>query len=221
MSFRRRAPWLIVLVAIVTVAGVLPAGAADPPTYRPQEELTASWSWRPCRGGECARLPVPLSYTAKRTRLIRIAVFRKLAGSPMLRRGALLINPGGPGASGIDAARYLSSVLPASITRSFDIEGWDPRGTGASDSIDCGERLDYLFTPDTAPDTPAERTALEAASARFSKACARRSGDLLGHVSSRDTVEDMEEIRSALGVDRKSTRLNSSHIPLSRMPSSA
>ena len=44
----------------------------------------------------------------------------------------------------------------------------------------------------------------------------------LSHTSEREMKSPKEDIRSApLALDRKSTRLNSSHVALSRMPSSA
>ena len=125
-------------------------------------------------------------------------LFRSRAG----RIGTLLVNPGGPGASGVDAAADIRSRLPASLRSAFDVVGWDPRGTGRSSPVRCGRDLDYLFVPDTAPDTPAERTDLERAADRFARECARRSGALLAHVSTFDTVRDMEAIRAALGEPR-------------------
>lgn len=112
------------------------------------------------------------------------------------------MNPGGPGASGVDIASEVRSRLPASIRAAFDVVGWDPRGTGRSAPVRCGRDLDYLFAPDTAPDSAAERDDLERAADRFAAGCARRSGDLLAHVSSFDTVRDIEAIRAALGERR-------------------
>ena len=136
---------------------------------------------------------------AKGAKVIDLALFRARASESSKRIGALLINPGGPGGSGFDAARTLSNILPSAITSRFDIVGWDPRGTGRSTHVQCGRRLDYLFNSDTAPDSDSERSELERVSQRFADACASRSGDLLNHVSSFDTVRDMESIRRALG----------------------
>ncbi len=136
---------------------------------------------------------------AKGAKVIDLALFRARATEPSKRIGVLLINPGGPGGSGFDAARSLANYLPSAITRRFDIVGWDPRGTGRSTHVKCGNRLDYLFNSDTAPDSVKERTELERVAQRFADACASRSGDLLDHVSSFDTVRDMESIRRALG----------------------
>lgn len=138
----------------------------------------------------------PLSKGAK---VINLALFRVKANEPSRRIGVLLVNPGGPGGSGFDAARSLASYLPTTITDRFDIIGWDPRGTGRSTHVQCGNRLDYLFNRDTAPDSDAERRELESVARRFADACAARNGDLLSHVSSFDTVRDMESIRRALG----------------------
>ena len=96
----------------------------------------------------------------------------------------------------------VASELPASITDRFDIVGWDPRGTGSSAPVDCGKHLDYLFDVDTAPDDPAEQAALDSASRRFAQDCASRSGDLLAHIASIDTVHDLDRIRAALGDDK-------------------
>ena len=112
------------------------------------------------------------------------------------------MNPGGPGAAGRDLAQYVASVLPRSITDRFDIVGWDPRGSGASSPVRCGRDLDYLFDGDTAPDTAAELTRLEANARRFVDACVRHSGALLEHISTRDTVRDLDRLRAALGDPR-------------------
>lgn len=190
---------VVALLALAVAAGVV--GVGGPPEPR-RAGAAPTITWRSCTGGECGTLAVPLDPAEPQGRSIRLALFRAEATSTKARKGVLLINPGGPGASGIDATRYLSSVLPRRVRRAFDLVGWDPRGTGASTAIDCGRRLDYLFAPDTAPDDAAERTALERASARFARTCAQRSGALLDHVSSQDTVGDMDRIRIALGERR-------------------
>ncbi len=136
---------------------------------------------------------------AKGAKVIDLALFRVRASESSKRIGVLLINPGGPGSSGFDAAQSLANILPSAITTRFDIIGWDPRGTGRSTPVKCGNRLDYLFNSDTAPDSDSERSELERVAQRFADACASRSGELLGHVSSFDTVRDMESIRRALG----------------------
>jgi pimeloyl-ACP methyl ester carboxylesterase len=93
----------------------------------------------------------------------------------------------------------MASALPDEISDRFDVVAWDPRGTGQSSPVDCGSRLDYLFAPDTAPDNATERAAREAAARKFANSCDRMSHDLIRNVSSVDTVQDLDQIRAALG----------------------
>ena len=112
------------------------------------------------------------------------------------------MNPGGPGASGLDLVDYVSSQVPKAITDRFDIVAWDPRGSGKSNPVDCGTDLDARFAPDSSPDDAAELAALEQAAKNLVDACVRRSGDLLAHISTGDTVQDLDVLRAALGDDR-------------------
>ena len=111
-------------------------------------------------------MKVPFDYSNPSIGEFTLHLRRHPAQVPEERIGSLLVNPGGPGFGGIFLAEQASSYYSSAITDHFDIVAWDPRGTGASTAIDCGKHLDYLFQPDTAPDTQAERTALERASAR-------------------------------------------------------
>ncbi|MGZ6962941.1 MAG: alpha/beta hydrolase [Acidimicrobiia bacterium] len=160
--------------------------------------------WTKCGDRECATLRVPLDPASPGGKQISLALARVRAGKPDERIGSLVVNPGGPGAPGTDFVPSAASDLPKAITDRFDIVGWDPRGSGSSAPVDCGKHLDYLFDVDTAPDNPAEQTALETASRRFAQACEQHSRELLSHISSLDTVHDLDRIRKALGEDKLS-----------------
>ena len=100
------------------------------------------------------------------------------------RRGALVMNPGGPGGSGLEAAWGIRPGMPADVLRSYDIVSWDPRGVGSSTPpIDCG--------PDPDPD-----------SEEFIQACADGTGDLGAFLSAPYSSADLEAIRAALGEER-------------------
>jgi hypothetical protein len=43
-------------------------------------------------------------------------------------RGPILVNPGGPGGSGVELALKLGSLAQTLIGADFDILGFDPRG---------------------------------------------------------------------------------------------
>src|SRR3982074_2430167 len=84
--------------------------------------------WTDCSGGfQCATLQVPLDYAHTELGTIGIAINRKPATVPANRIGSLLINPGGPGASGLDFVRGSAAALPG-LNRRFDLVGFDPRG---------------------------------------------------------------------------------------------
>ena len=48
------------------------------------------------------------------------------------RIGSLVVNPGGPGAPGTSYAAAAGLVFRPPLLDSFDIVGFDPRGTGVS-----------------------------------------------------------------------------------------
>ncbi|WP_308307618.1 alpha/beta fold hydrolase [Streptomyces sp. ISL-10] len=82
---------------------------------------------------ECGSLDVPLDWADPDGKRIRIAVSRVPAsGTPQQRRGVLLVNPGGPGGSGLSYAVTKRAKLPESVRRAYDVIGFDPRGTGQS-----------------------------------------------------------------------------------------
>jgi pimeloyl-ACP methyl ester carboxylesterase len=183
-----------------TSAGIAQSGASGTPRL----------SWHDCDSGQCATLSAPLDYANPTGPQLQLALFRRKARRPAQRLGSLLMNPGGPGASGVELVRNLPFGFPTQLRDRFDIVGWDPRGTGISTAVDCGNRLDYLFAPDISPETAAAEQSLESASKQFADACASRSGPLLPYLSSKATVRDMDRIRDALG-EKKLTYLGYSY----------
>lgn len=106
-------------------------------------------------GFECARLAVPMDYSApiQATNQVALAVVRKPAKVPVSDShygGAILINPGGPGGSGVaqvlEHGALIQQVVDVERTPSeakdsdkyFDIIGFDPRGINRSTpTISC------------------------------------------------------------------------------------
>jgi pimeloyl-ACP methyl ester carboxylesterase len=162
-------------------------------------------SWKPCdgvdgpAGDECATLQVPLDYANPSGTKIGIALDRQVATGAKI--GSLLMNPGGPGASGVDELDYLASLLPDSVLSRFDIVSFDPRGVGRSAPVRCetGPQLDQYIHVNPAPTTDAGFQQLVAAAKAFDQACQARSGSLLPFVGTVNAARDMDEIRSALG----------------------
>jgi pimeloyl-ACP methyl ester carboxylesterase len=166
--------------------------------------------WRECDSGECADLTVPLDYEDPAGTTIEVALIRLPAREPDRRVGSLLVNPGGPGASGVDFVRNSAFAFPDELRDRFDLVGFDPRGTGETVPVSCVESLDDVLALDYSPDSPGERVALEAGVRELTDACAAGNADVLPHISSQDTVRDMDRIRQAVG-DAKLTYVGFSY----------
>jgi len=100
-------------------------------------------SWSDCGGGfQCAAVPAPLDYDHPRGAQIALSLIRLPASDPAHRIGSLLINPGGPGGSGVDFVREAAAYYPATVRARFDMVGFDPRGIGRSTPLLCFDSLD-------------------------------------------------------------------------------
>ena len=82
----------------------------------------AALDWSDCGDGfECAKLAVPLDHEKPAGEKIGISVIRLPASGD--RIGSILINPGGPGSSGIQYARGATSALSKAVRARFDVIG--------------------------------------------------------------------------------------------------
>ncbi|WP_461033420.1 alpha/beta hydrolase [Streptomyces mayteni] len=164
-------------------------------------------AWSACGGGyECATLTVPLDYENPGGGDLELRVTRSEATNPGQRIGALMMNPGGPGASAVDFVQSSAEyIFPSEVLARYDMVGIDPRGTGGSQPIEClnGAAMDEYTMTDRTPDDEAEQDELLAAFEEFATACAENSGaDLLSHISTVETARDMDVYRSVLGDDQ-------------------
>jgi len=152
---------------------------------------------------------VPLDYTKPAGATMNVAVIRKQSTGS--HHGSLIINPGGPGASGVDFERQAAFAY-ASLNKHLDLVSFDPRGVGASRPIRClsSAQLDAFFNADPDPRTPAARAKLIALSKQFADACWQRNGSYLAHVGTIDAARDMDVLRAALG-DSKLTYYGASY----------
>ena len=171
------------------------------------EQLAALASLR------CGRLEVPLDHDDPDGPTIELELARAASkGSPEERIGSLVINPGGPGASGVEFLAGAVQVMPSSITDRFDLVSFDPRGVGASSPVSCiddddkAESLDGDLTPDD-PDEVAEAVEEQK---ELLEGCRERSADLLEHMGTADVAADLDLIREAIG-DEQLTYLGYSY----------
>ncbi|WP_238473561.1 alpha/beta hydrolase [Nocardioides cavernaquae] len=164
------------------------------------QELT----WTACgSGNECSFLTVPLDYADPAGETIKIKVLRNPADVASGRIGNLLVNPGGPGAPGTDYAKG-DDTFGQVVYDSYDIIGFDPRGTGESAPVDCltDSQLDSFVASDPDPDTAVEQAEFVDWAERFGAGCAKRSGELARHVSTHEAARDMDVLRAVLGDDK-------------------
>lgn len=188
---------------IEPVPAVHVPGMVAPPPGRAMARYTAQQiDWKPCgvrvdRRKQCATVLVPLDYQHPDRQAITLAIARKPSTSAH-PKGMLFGNPGGPGASGID---FLDAFDDHGLNKSYDLVSWDPRGTGRSTPVRCltDRQMDTYVATDYSPDTAAETQQLINVGTAFGRACLARSGELLEHVSTADTVRDLDLLRRLLG----------------------
>jgi hypothetical protein len=185
------------------VPDVRPAGFASPPEGTGlQRYLDQQIDWDACGNGlQCATELAPLDYDEPDVEAITLALAKRPAGAEP-RAGSLFVNPGGPGGSGVAYARSFE----AEGLERYDIVGWDPRGTGASTPVKCanGGAMDAYTSVDISPDDAGEQRALEEAQLDFGRGCLARSGALLEHISTTETVRDLDLLRQLVGDEKLS-----------------
>lgn len=167
--------------------------------------------WTGCGGDfQCSMLTVPIDYAAPAGATIKLSLLRLRASGQKL--GSLVINPGGPGGSGVDYARAARSVISDPVRKRYDVVGFDPRGVGRSAPLRCltDAQTDQLINADPTPDTPAEDASTVTLFKQLAARCQAGGGALLAHVGTRDAARDMDVLRAALG-DRKLTYLGKSY----------
>ena len=202
---------LAATISLVLVAGLLtvaqsadaatPKTATTPASYQP-----APIQWGSCDdgtleafGAECGYVVVPLDYSAPGD-TIQIAVSRMRHTAPDSQyQGIMLVNPGGPGGSGLIYSIFRDFV-PEGAGAAYDWIGFDPRGVGSSDpSLSCDGSYFSHPRPQYVPYNRSLEQIWLDRSEGYAQACTAAAGGLLAHVKTTDSVQDMDSIRAALG----------------------
>ena len=173
-------------------------------------------AWKPCHvlagsdagqlpdGAQCGKITVPVDYSKPQGATANLALIRFPATGKKI--GSLVINPGGPGESGVDAAVSIVESLPGRIRQSFDLVGFDPRGVGSStptlrcntdaeaDAERADPQVDY---------SPAGIAHIEDTEKQFVQRCADKMGkEFLANVGTINVAKDLDVLRGALGDDK-------------------
>lgn len=163
---------------------------------------TQELRWASCYDQfECTDVIVPLKYSNPTWKTITIAVIRLKAKNPV---GSLILNPGGPGGSGIDYAKAANYVVSKTLINRYDIVGFDPRGVGQSTPVECfnDQQTDEYIAADGSPDSQQEVQQAIDLSKRFAQACQDNSVDLYEYVDTISAARDVDIIRALLGDDK-------------------
>ncbi len=160
--------------------------------------------WSDCGEDECATVAAPLDWDDLSLGTIELAVQRH-AATGADRMGSLLLNPGGPGQSGIGFLGYaVSDIFGAEVLSAYDIVAFDPRGTGDSTAVQCGgdALIDEYLTQDVEIESQEDLDAARARVAAVGQACLEATGDLLGHVDTVSAAKDLDLLRAVVGDEK-------------------
>jgi pimeloyl-ACP methyl ester carboxylesterase len=194
---------IAVLTALAVGAGVL-TGTAAAGVEGLDRFYEQDVKWTACgdaaldqAGAQCAEITVPLDYSMPQGHTTKVAISRLRATDTENRRGIMLSNPGGPGGAGLQFMLYIRGGMTADVSSRYDLIGMDPRGIGRSAAIDCAWPIGHMLWSaglDRGAFDESVRT-----QADLARRCARKEGDRIAHITTRNTARDMDVIRGALG----------------------
>jgi pimeloyl-ACP methyl ester carboxylesterase len=156
--------------------------------------------WKSCyENYQCTDLLVPIDYRELKTGTFTISVL-KYPTTGAKKLGSLIVNPGGPGGSGVDYAYAAEYLFNPAILEAYDIVGFDPRGVGRSEPIIClsDKELDANYASDSKPDNEQEFAQTLIESKNFIQQCEEKNKHLTSF-STANAARDMDILRQAVG----------------------
>lgn len=182
-----------------TSAAQVPEGLED---FYAQEP-----DWQSCEQDagdfDCATVEAPLDYADPDGERIELALVR--AGNAQDGAEHLLLNPGGPGASGVDmVVDSLDFVVSETVQEHYAVVGFDPRGVSRSAPVTClsDEEMDAAREEHIDPSTDTGLEEIRASAREYAQACDENTGEVLGHVDTDSAAQDMDLMRGVLGDNR-------------------
>jgi pimeloyl-ACP methyl ester carboxylesterase len=203
---------------LATIAALLLAGCSNMVDGRAVISAPRPGSpiqWAPCKaaasdqnrvpaGAECGMLSVPVDYSKPDGDVAQIAMIRFKATGQKI--GSLVVNPGGPGESGVEAAASMAPTLPQSVRERFDLVGFDPRGVANSTPAawcNSDEDNDKLRADPTVEYTQEGVDHIEKENKEFVQRCVDKMGkEFLANLGTANVAKDLEAIRTGLGDDK-------------------
>ncbi|NUP75548.1 MAG: alpha/beta fold hydrolase [Sinomonas sp.] len=160
--------------------------------------------WSACENNlECAEIMVPVDYAKPDGDTIKLVAAR-LKGHNA--KANLLVNPGGPGASGVDLVRDAgSSMFSDKLRGTYNLIGWDPRGVKRSAPVTCldaaGQDAVRQLNLDNSTDEGLARSFAE--QNKVIDACKAHTGPILAHTDTVSSVRDMDILRAVASAQTK------------------
>ena len=190
-------------------SGTQAAGGAQ--DAGPLVPADSTLQWHSCAGllaelgiHDCTMLSVPLNYADPGGRHISLALDMIPATAPAgQQQGILLVNPGGPGASGLSLAAEVARGLSPSVARDYDIVGFDPRGVGSSvPRLSCDPGFFAGPRPNYIPASAAAEQVMITRAKGYADDCEQKFGWLLPYLTTENAARDLDSIRAAFGVTK-------------------
>ncbi|GIF42473.1 alpha/beta hydrolase [Actinoplanes xinjiangensis] len=189
-------------LALITAAIAVPSAATA---------AAPSIAWSACTetallGFDCATYEVPLDHDKPGGPTTTIALSRRPADDPARKIGTIFVNPGGPGGAGRGMVRSSARIASPEVLARFDLVGFDPRGIGASDPVQCyptdAEAEAVLERIANVPITREQIRNTLTANWEYTEACKRNMGPLLTHMSTLNVAKDLDLLRRGAGDSR-------------------
>jgi pimeloyl-ACP methyl ester carboxylesterase len=184
--------------------------AARPPTG-PVVPRRSTLNWHSCLGGaaqqgvqDCTTLSVPADYAQPGGRHITLALdMIPATARKSQQQGILLVNPGGPGGSGLSLAAEVAQGISPAVAARYDIVGFDPRGVGSSvPALSCDPGFFAGPRPNYIPANAAAEQVLVNRAKTYAADCGQKYGWLLPLMTTQNVARDMDAIRAAFGVSK-------------------
>jgi pimeloyl-ACP methyl ester carboxylesterase len=194
-----------IAVVLASLLLLTSCGAKEPdPLSSLAQYQSQELKWLGCYGNyQCSNLLVPINYADLSVGAFSLALLRFQALDPDRRIGSLVVNPGGPGASGVNYAYNAENIVSPEILEHFDIVGFDPRGVGDSAAIKClnDSETDASFASDSKPDDETEFALLISEARDYFAKCAANTKHLADY-STLNSARDLEILRAVLGDEK-------------------
>ena len=219
-SLPRRLAVLLCTAALTLTACADPSrgsgarGSADPDVTSGVDSALTSYytqtpQWRECTktserqqfpsGLECASIAVPVDYAnpSAGDTTVEIARLKATGSSPV---GALFLNPGGPGGSGVDMMGSADYFTAKEVRRKYDLVGFDPRGVDRSDGIRCltDREMDQWRSEPAFDPRRQSLDEVRQSSRKIGEKCHEHSSAVVSHMDTQSVARDLDVLRAVL-----------------------